>query len=107
MTEVDMGSLDEISQLLGRLQADTEASQKSRSLLHAKVDKLSQDLAVMSAHSDKMAADVVKISAELKAIDGRVQNLEYFKVRLLAFATFLGALGSFVGEKFSKVLSVV
>lgn len=107
MTEVDMGSLDEISQLLGRLQADMEASQKSRALLHAKVDKLSQDLAVMSAHGDKMAADVVKIATELKAVDNRVQHLEHFKVRALAFVTILSAVGAFVGNNFSKLAALV
>lgn len=104
---MDMGNLDDISMLLGKLSADADASQKSRALLHSKVDQMAQELAVLSSQSVKLAADIGKIATELKAVDNRVQHLEHFKVRALAFVTILSAVGAFVGNNFSKLAALV
>ena len=102
--EFTLGEIDQISQMLGRLQADMEQSQRSRTALFEKVDQLAKDF---SAHRAEMQAHMEaedKLAEQVEKLGKRVGELETFKVKVVsyaaAFATFGGALGAKIGKLF-------
>lgn len=99
-----MGGIDEISQVLGRLQADTEASQQHRLMVSEKLDQLSRDFA---AHRAEMKAHMEaedKLAEQVEKLGRRVGELETFKVKVVSYAAAFSTFGGVLGAKVSKFL---
>jgi hypothetical protein len=95
----NVGQIDEISQLLGSMQADIVHIRRNTELTEAKMDKVSegmirQDASIRSAH---------KRIDELEPI---VDDYQGIKQKGIGALTIIGAICGFVGALVGKIISL-
>jgi uncharacterized coiled-coil DUF342 family protein len=100
-------NIDELSQIIGQLQASMSTVARNTEIINAKLDSTNTLVIQTSMKADAAHARQDKIDAEIKELNTAVDDNTAFKNKQMGVVAFISLLCTVVGSGILKVVGVL